>query len=171
MSASERRWGTRSCVRVNMSYRDSLFGVRNSREGIERIEIRGHSDWPVQLLLDRAAERLRGGRIAVNEIDLLRRRGETRKPANQFAAIGVCGKLADFGDFRAHRNVLAVDARDGGAVEQMTPERSVALVAGKDDCVFRIGQSPREVMQDASAGAHAARGHDDAWRDDAIDLF
>jgi len=61
MSASEKR-----CR--DMSYRGNTFNVRTSRERIERILIRWHGDGPVQLLLHRAAKRLRGGRIAVNEI-------------------------------------------------------------------------------------------------------
>src|SRR6185437_12858968 len=155
----------------DMSYRGNTVNVRISRQWVERIHVSGNRHGPVQLLLHGSAEGLRGRRVAVHQIELLWRRGETGEPADKFAAISVRGKLADFRNFSAHRNFIAVNAREFPTFEQIPAERSFALVACQNDSVARVGQAPRQVMQDAPARAHAARGDNDAWRLDVVDRF
>ena len=51
------------------------------------------------------------------------------------------------------------------------PPRTFRLIAHEQDRAARIGQALRQMVQDATAGDHAARRNDDAWRDHVVDLL
>ena len=93
--------------------------------------------------------------------------------------IGVRGHRVDRSISRAHRHVLAVDARELRAVLELAPARARRLVAGEQHGVARVRQRAHEVVQHAAAGRHAARRDDDRTarvdsctsRDSGIDVM
>jgi hypothetical protein len=60
-----------------------------------------------------------------------------------------------------HGPVLAVDAQAPGALLQRAAAGALGLVAHQEDEVLGPAQPPRQVVQDASPGHHAAAGDDD----------
>src|SRR6185437_3786957 len=92
-------WTAGIAKRISGRAEDRKRISRISCERVERIHVSGNRYGPVQLLLHGSAKGLRRGRVAVHQIKLLWRRGETGEPANQFGAISVRGKLTDFRNF------------------------------------------------------------------------
>ena len=64
-----------------------------------------------------------------------------------------------------------MDAQEFRAALQRLPAGTFRLIAHEQHRAPRIGQPVRQMMQDASAGDHAARRNNDAGRDHIVDLL
>src|SRR4029077_15463947 len=83
--------GALGAFRAGKSLVTPGFRFRTSVESgeIDGIEVSGYGNVPLQLFLDGALQRLRRGRLAVDEVGLLGRSGKAGEPAEQFAFAGV----------------------------------------------------------------------------------
>src|SRR5882762_5021422 len=92
---------------------------------------------------------------------LLRKRTQ---PFQQFRRVGMIAELFERGDFGPNGDRLAENAHFGSAVLDRSSPRPRRLESNKDHGISRIGETLHEVMQNASAGHHAAGGYDDGGK-------
>lgn len=77
----------------------------------------------------------------------------------------------DAGDAGADVDVDAEDADGGRSFEEGAAAGPGGLVADEADEVAGVGGEPLEVVEDASAGEHAAGGDDDAGAGEVVELL
>src|ERR1700733_38242 len=82
----------------------------------------------------------RGGslRFPMSEVDLPRRSGEAGEPAQKLALPRVRGKLPQIDDFRADRDILAMDPYGFRALFERPAARSFRLKPGQENGVLAV---------------------------------
>ena len=73
---------------------------------LNRIQVSCYRSIPLEFALNGSLQGLGRGGLAVRQIGLFWRSGQTLQPAHQFALSGVCGKLAHGDDLGFHQDVL-----------------------------------------------------------------
>ena len=82
-------------------------------------------------------------------------------PLLEPGAVGVGGKRVDDLHLRLELHLLAEDPERSPLLHDAAAQRVLGLEADDEDDVVRVAQAVLEVVQDAPALAHAARGNDD----------
>ena len=118
----------------------------------------------------RPASVVRGPELPVDHEDVPRPAGRGAEPAQQAVGVGVRGEPVDHLHVRANGHVLAEDAHRASAVLDQPAARPGRLEADEEDRGLRVRETAPEVVQDAAAGDHAARGDDDRGAADVVDL-
>lgn len=90
-----------------------------------------------------------------------RRPYESAEPVERLLGISVFREILQHRNFCAYGNVLAVYLYGLGTADDRCAARAARLKAGKQNGIARIGRESLQVMQDPSAGPHAACGEDD----------
>src|SRR4051812_31224708 len=83
---------------------------------------------------------------------------EWRGPIDQSGLACVCRETAQGMDSGPYRQTLAKDRNFLCAVDEPAPQRALSLIADDHNMRCRVGQVVFQMMQDASAGAHAICG-------------
>ena len=97
-------------------------------------------------------------RFPVSHIDAPRWHRTLLRPFEQLAGIGMCGQRLQLNDRRTDRHLLAMDAHLIGARGEIRPTGSRSLESAQQHQIARIADEALEVMNDAPAGGHPARG-------------
>lgn len=96
---------------------------------------------------------------------------EAIQPGEQGVPVRMRGQTAQCVDSRSYRNALAKELHASGPITDPPAERGRGLEAGEQDRTFGSSKVVFEMVLDAPAVTHAARGHDDGARADAVECF
>src|SRR5512138_964554 len=119
-------------------------------------------------------ERRLGGRIAVDDEDLLRpprAAAEAADPLEELALVGVRREPADRADAAAHVARLPIEHDLGRPSLQVRAERALSLIADEQQRRRGILDEVAEVMEDATPGEHPVRRDDDVRPPRVLDLL
>ena len=78
------------------------------------------------------------------------------EPAQQVLLVAMRGECVQLIDTSFDGNVIAMDSRAGGTIQQPSAASAGSLKSDEEHCVLLVRKSPLEMMQDAARRAHAA---------------
>src|SRR4051812_37007950 len=125
-------------------------------EDVHSFQVLRNLNIPSQFLLHQIAQLAGGNGFAVNQICRGRMIAECAQPLQQFRRVGVIAELLERCDLGSNGNVVTKNLDLLSSALDCKSARAGGLKSNKQDEISGIGQALGEVMQNASAGSHAA---------------